>query len=402
MKIALEDLSEDAQRRSLPPRDDPASGGARQRILHVFAPAPYGGLEQVVGTLASEQLRSGHDVHVAAILDEGAEGPAVLQELAERGVGVHTFPLPPRAYRRERAQVRRLCQRLAPSIMHTHGYRADVLHGSVARELGVGSVATAHGFIGGGWKGRVYERLQCRAYRTYGAVVAVSRPLHEELASRGVPLERLHCVRNGWTDQVDFLDRASARRELGIAEDGKVVGFVGRVGPEKGADVFIEAFARLRGAPVAVVAGDGRLRTDLERRTHILGTAARTHWLGVLRNAGRFMKAFDVFVLSSRTEGTPMVLLEAMAAGVPVVATRVGGIPDVVTDNEARLVDAEQPDALADAVDEVLENGAEARRRAVKARERLDMEFGADRWRQQYDRVYSSARHALPAMKGEQ
>src|SRR5690606_24627963 len=96
--------------------------------------------------------------------------------------------------------------------------------------------------------------------------------------------------------------------------------------------------------------GTGRMRDDLMQRTRMLGLVDNIMWPGAIEGAGRLLRAFDVVVLSSRTEGTPMVLLEAMAAGVPVIATRVGGIPDVVSEHEAALVQPESPDALASAL----------------------------------------------------
>jgi glycosyltransferase involved in cell wall biosynthesis len=98
--------------------------------------------------------------------------------------------------------------------------------------------------------------------------------------------------------------------------------------------------------------------------------------------------AFDVFVLSSRTEGTPISLFEAMAAGVPVVATRVGGVPDVITESEARLVPSESPQALAEAIEATLSQGEETRRRAAGAERRLQQHFAVGPWLDRYETLY--------------
>lgn len=366
------------------------------RVLHVFAPASYGGAEQVVTSLSSEQVRAGHNVAVAAILDQGVKKHPVVLALRDRGVIVREFRLPHRGYRRERAMVRELVQEVSPHVVHTHGYRADVLHGRVARRQGAALVATVHGFIGGGWKNRFYEWLQRRAYRHYDAVVAVSEPLVSDLAEGPVPRSHLYCIPNAWVGGTSFLARSEARRLLGLDGGRPWVGFVGRLGPEKGPDVFVDAIDLLGGAANAVMIGDGRLRRELAERGRTARDAGDTgksslHFSGMVPEAARYMKALDVFVLSSRTEGTPMALLEAIAAGVPVVATRVGGVPDVVSDEEAILVEPERPRELAAAIQRVLADPAAARDRAERAHQRLVDELGPDRWVARYDEVYRAA-----------
>lgn len=340
--------------------------------------------------LAGQQVAAGHTVGVAAVLDEKAPEPPVLLGLRNRGSSVHTLRPPARAYRKEQALVGQVCDRLDPDIVHTHGYRADVLHGRVARDRGLPVVATVHGFTGGDWKNRFYEWLQRRAYRRYDAVVAVSQPLRAELADAGISSERLHCIPNAWVDDTDFLDRPEARDRLGLDPGGSWVGFVGRLGREKGADVFVDAFDHID-AGNGVMIGSGRLREKLERRAQARLGGVRIRFAGMVPDAGRLMKALDVFVLSSRTEGTPIALLEAMAAGVPVVATRVGGVPHVVSEDEALLVESERPRELAGAIAAVLADSEGARARAERARNRLLAELDPQRWIARYDRVYAEA-----------
>jgi glycosyltransferase involved in cell wall biosynthesis len=224
-------------------------------------------------------------------------------------------------------------------------------------------------------------------------VIAVSQPLAAQLARRGVPRERLHLLRNAWCGSTPGLERARARAELGLPPAAFVLGWVGRLSVEKGGDVLVEALARLRDLPLlACVVGDGPERPALERRSARLGLAEQIRWSGVRADAGRLFRAFDAFVLSSRTEGTPMVLLEAMHAGVPVVASAVGGVPDVVGAQEGWLVAPEDPDALAAALRELHGDTAEAARRANAARRRIDTDFALGPWLDAHERVYREAR----------
>jgi glycosyltransferase involved in cell wall biosynthesis len=224
-------------------------------------------------------------------------------------------------------------------------------------------------------------------------VIAVSRPVARELARRGVPGDRIHVIPNAYGTDGARLEPAAARERLGVPPGGVHVGWVGRVTPEKGLDVMLDALSHLDDLPITLsVIGDGRARPGLESRAATAGTGARIRWHGRVPDAGPLFPAFDLFVLSSRTEGTPMVLFEAMAAGVPIVATAVGGVPDVVSDEEAILVPAEDPRSLAEAIREAVLHPEAAAARARAARTRLEERFGLGAWVGRYRDVYDSVR----------
>jgi len=260
----------------------------------------------------------------------------------------------------------------------------------VARRLGRPVVTTLHGYTGGGWKNRFYQRLQSRRLRHFDAVVAVSRPLAEAARRHGVPIDRVHVVRNAWAGGA-FLDRAAARVALGVPAEGFRVGWVGRLSREKGPDVTLEAMSYLLDLPVALsIIGGGREAAALRTLAASCGVAERVAWHGIVPEAGSLLRAFDVVVLSSRTEGTPIVLLEAMAAAVPVVASCVGGLPDVVSSDEALLVAPDDPSACAAAVRAVYADRAGAERRARAAGARLEREFGRSAWLSCYEALYQT------------
>ena len=383
----------------------PASGtweililGIQQRkILHILAPGEVGGLESVVRALASGQQARGHAVAVAAIVDrEAPEHPWIIAARAE-GIPVHVCPVAPRAYHRERAEVARLCGSLGPEVVHTHGYRPDVLAGGVARRLGHATVTTVHGFTGGGVRNRLYEWLQVRAFRRFDAVVAVSRPLRDQLAAAGVPGEALHVIPNAYQGSLPLLGRAAARSALGLPREGYRLGWVGRLSQEKGVDVLIDALALARDLPLELsILGTGRESEALAARARAAGVGDRIRWHGTVPDAGRLFSAFDCFVLSSRTEGTPIVLFEAIAAGVPVIATAVGGVPDVVSGDEALLVGPSDAAALAGAIRAAHADPEAGAARARAARRRLDADFGVAEWLARYDAAYDAVTRGLP------
>jgi glycosyltransferase involved in cell wall biosynthesis len=359
------------------------------RVLHILAPGAFGGLERVVQSLAHGQVRAGDEVHVAAVLDQVNAGHPLLGTLAAGGVSTHAIVLSARGYWRERAAILELCGRVRPVVVHTHGYRADVVDAAAARRLGTPTVTTVHGFTGGDWKNRLYERLQRRAYREFAAVVAVSRPLAEQLIRDDVPPRRVHCVPNAWPETGPPLVRQAARRALGLPKDGFLIGWVGRLSGEKGPDVLLDALAHVTDLPIGVsVMGNGREQRSLTTQARRLGVERLVRWHGTVPEAGRHFAAFDVFVSSSRTEGTPIVLFEAMAAGVPIIATRVGGVPDVVSPLEATLVPPDDPFALAVAIRAAFCNPTAGRERAVHAHARLRTDFTTPPWLERYAAIY--------------
>ena len=367
-----------------------APPGRPLTIIHVAAPAPVGGLERVVTALATGHARSGHRVHVVSVFDQNEEARPLAAGIP--GVETHVVRIPPRRYWRERAAVAALARAAGADVLHTHGYRPDVVDAGAARSLGIPVVTTVHGFtaMGPGIRGRLYEWLQVRSYRRFDAVVAVARRLEATLAAAGVARSQLFLIPNAWSGwaQPPF-GRAEARRALGLPDGPPCLGWVGRLSREKAPDLLLDALALLRDVScLAAFVGAGREEPALRERAAALGVADRVVWCGLVPDAARLYAAFDLFVLSSRTEGTPIALFEAMAAGTPLIATEVGGVPDVVSEREAWLVPAGDPAALARAVRAALADPAAASARAAAARARLDAEFAPGPWLARYEALY--------------
>ena len=245
---------------------------------------------------------------------------------------------------------------------------------------------------------RVYERLQRLALRRCAAVAVVSQQLAGVVVRSGVAMDRVHVIPNAW-DGAAPLSRAAARRALGLPAEAFVVGWVGRLSAEKGPDVLLEALPVLRDLDFIVsMVGDGPLALSLRQERHLLGLDAVVRMHGAVPEAGRLFTAFDVFVLSSRTEGTPIVLFEAMAAGVPIIATAVGGVLDLLGPESAWLIGPDDPLKLAAALREVRAHPAVARVRSAIAYDRLRAEFRPEPWVQQYIGVYDRVRRRRPAV----
>ena len=345
----------------------------------------------MVRLLATGQRNKGYDVHVVSLLESGVAQPSLLADLTEAEVPVTVVSERPRAFLSQRRAVTRVCRALSPTVLHSHGYLPDVLSASLGG-LGAARVTTVHGFTGGGWKNRLYEFLQRQAYSRFDAVVAVSRPLASRLTTSSAAKKRTQTIRNAWIPARDSTTCESARSLLKLKKDSFNVGWVGRMSPEKAPDILIECLPLLADIPIHVsMIGDGRERERLMNRAIELGVAPSITWYGEMAKAAHLIPAFDLFVNSSRTEGTPITLFEAMDAGVPIVATAVGGVPDMLSPHEAIFVDRENVAALAGGIRDVYHNRPAASERAQKARRRLHNEFAVAPWIDAYEKIYREA-----------
>jgi len=185
------------------------------------------------------------------------------------------------------------------------------------------------------------------------------------------------------------LPRVEARNALGLPLDAFIVGWVGRLIPVKGCDIFLRAVNELRDLPIeASIIGGGPEQERLQALVAESGVGARVHFHGYVEAAAKFYRAFDVWVLSSRSEGTPMALFEAMAADVPIVATDVGGVGDIVSEAEACLVPPENSGALAACLRNIHSGRLRTRERVEAARARLVERFGTEQWIERHLDVY--------------
>ena len=363
------------------------SSATRPRVLHVLAPAAQGGLERVVAMLAHGQAPRSH---VAAVVSPyEAPNHAFIADLQRSRIPVTPIEVGGRSYLKEVRALAAVIDRVQPDVVHTHGYRPDVTGLLAARRRRVPVVSTVHGFTGGNWKNRLNETVQSYALRFADAVIAVSRPLVGKLERFGVKRQRITWVANGFAP-TKLLDRTEARRQLGLHPNRLTIGWIGRLSAEKGPDVMLEALAKTDEDITLSMIGAGHELDSLVARARELGVSERVTWHGAVPDAGSFLPAFDAFVLSSRTEGTPIALLEAMHARTPIIATRVGGVPDVVSPSEALLVSTERPDEIAAALREIFDDAATTKARTDSAHRTLLTRFSAGSWVDELDRIYSA------------
>jgi glycosyltransferase involved in cell wall biosynthesis len=280
--------------------------------------------------------------------------------------------------------LRRVHKRWPFEVVHAHMLVPDGWAAAcVGAELGVPVVATAHraDVLDIPARGERSRAVVAQAVDAVEQIVTVSRAIRAACESVGWPRRPVEVVPNG-ADTAVFhpRDARAARVRLGVPEDGAVISYVGKLVPRKGVDTLIEALGILRerpgGAPWLVAAGVGEMQPALEKRARELGVDDRVRFLGKLgrEDVAWAMAAGDLFVLPSLSEGLPTVVCEAMACGLPTVATAVDGTPEIVDHGETGLlVPPRDARALADAMARLLDDPAEARamgdRALARARE---------------------------------
>jgi glycosyltransferase involved in cell wall biosynthesis len=342
------------------------------RSLLVVDSLEVGGAERHVVDLAVALGREGYEVTVACSIGGGLSEPLeeanvpvrpLLDKLVKRRVSV--------AFARE---LRRLIREERFDLVHAHIYASATAAAIAVLGTGVPLVVTEH--TEALWQGRRERWASRRVYRRAEHIIAVSSAIRKRLIERdAVPPERITVIHNAVIPAPD----TSPSSLPGDVREGPLVGVVARLQPEKGVADFLRAAACVCAAvPDArfLVAGDGPLREELLALAGRLGFGEPVRFLGYRADARALIGLLDVLVVPSLTEGTPLIVLEAMAAGIPVVASAVGGIPDQIRHNkEGLLVPAGDPAALAEALLELLQDPDRARSLGEAALRRADSEF---------------------------
>ena len=289
----------------------------------------------------------------------------------------------------------RLFARERPDVVHTHAW-GTLLEGLIAARLARVPVVIhgEHGTL----QLRAHQRwLQRRGWSAADRVLSVSSRLAERIAREtAFPLERIRVIRNGVdVERFGHVDRSSARATLGLPADQPMLVTVGRLVPVKDHETLIQAMALLRRDGVSAmlaIAGDGPLLEPLKARAAALGLDAQVRFLGHRPDVEVVLGAADIFVLSSKSEGLSNTILEAMASGLPVVATRVGGADEMVREGQTGyLVAPHSPHALADALESLVRSRGVRQAMGAAGRRRVEAEFSLAAMVSRYEAMYAEA-----------
>ncbi len=362
----------------------------RLRVLQLAMAGPLYGAERWILALAAHLDPERVDCHVAVIDDLGGAEPPLLAAAGEAGLASHRIACRGRVDFAAARALRRLLAEGDFDIVHSHGYKADVLTLLACRGARVATVATPHGWSEqADWKLLAYEYGDRALFSFFDAVAPLSPELCAGVRRNPFARGKLHYIPNGVDlDEVDAA-RAAARAQPPLGE-GPVIGYCGQLIARKDVGTLLRAFATLEAGRLMLL-GEGEDRATLEAEAVALGVADRVTFAGYRPDRLEWIARTDMFVLPSRREGVPRCLMEAMALGVPVVASDIAGNRDIVTGETGRLFDVGDVDGLAEALRATLAMGEEERRaQADRARALIEQGYSARAMARAYEGLFSS------------
>lgn len=362
-------------------------------IVQLLASSFFGGPERQVLQLAQHLPADYRTTFLS--FSEGGRAGDFLQRVAAAGYDAvelrENWPHVPRTV----AEVAEHLRRLEADIVCTNGYKPDLVGWLAARRVGTPLVAIAHGWTGATWKVRLNEMVDRQVLRYFNRVIGVSEAQSEKLRRAGVRPQLVATIPNaivasGWDRKCDS---GRERLEAYFAKPPRlIVVAAGRLSPEKGFDHLIAAAARLASRCPDVgflLFGGGPLRADLERL--IERNKLQAHFVlgGFRDDLDLLLPHADVMALSSLTEGLPVIVLEALAAELPVVATKVGGVPEVIQhEKQGLLVEPGDAAGLAEQIGRLLDDGELRTRLAAQGRRCVVEQFSCELQSRRYQAVF--------------
>ena len=349
-----------------------SSSAPRVHVLELLGNGIVGGMESVVSTLIERLPRDRFTVTAACPYE-----CELTDELRAAGADVLVLPMPEDPPWSSIQTGCAFARAAGVDVLHAHLPNAHLLAGLIGKLAGRPVLATIHG--------RQLQTPDLEVHRAAGTFLStVCRHSYYQALGMGVDARALSCIPNGVDTQryQPGESRGVLHGSLGLEPSVPLVGFVGRLSPEKAPEVFVRAALLLRHlAPQAhcVVCGDGPLRESLEAMVERLELTDRVHLLGLRRDMPEMYRELAVCVCSSNSEGMPLAVMEAMASALPMVATRVGGVPDLVEHGRTGwLVGPRDYEGVAHAIARLLAHDDERRRMAQRARERALQRFALD------------------------
>ncbi|WP_414481461.1 glycosyltransferase family 4 protein [Caldicoprobacter sp.] len=356
----------------------------RIKVLELIRTAS-GGMKQHYIALVKGLKAAGFDVLAACSFDK-----AIMKELQDEGIEVYPFHLPgevqPPLDAIKAVKIARIITEHGVDVLHCHGFKAGVVGRAGAILAGCPKVYTVHNFVlssSHGFKSTMLSKLEkVLAKRTEG-IIAVSRALKLELEQKcRIPSDKINVIYNGISLPPEG-GGGNVRKRLGIGPDAVVVGSVARLIPSKGIQHLLDAIPLIRGCCKNVsfmIVGTGPYEEALKMRAKALGVEGDVLFTGYVAPIWGYLDAMDIFVLPTLSEGLGISVLEAMAMGKPVVASNVGGIPEIVQHGgNGYLVPPGDAAALACAVIHLINNAHLRKVFGQKGRQRIVTSFSVER-----------------------
>lgn len=375
----------------------------RLTTLSLISSEGYYGAENMLVTLAQNLCRLGCRSIVGVFSDGRFPHTEVGEQARQRGLEVETVTCQRRADWNTVRQIRRLVAKHNVDVLHPHGYKADLYAYAVAWRDRTALVATCHNWPSKVFSMRAYAAIDRLILRRFDKVIGVSEVPSDRLRRSGVARHKIATIFNG-VDVARFEGAAPTLRRKIAPNDQALVGFVGRLVADKGGAVLLRAAKQVlavRPKTTFVLVGEGPARNEWEELAAQLEIAKQVTFAGVRDDMPEVYASLDMVVLPSLVESMPMCLLEAMAAGKPVIATRVGAVPKMIDSEQTGLLtETGDVDGLAAAILRLLGDPALASALGENGRANAVRDFSAAAMARsylgQYEQVLASRRHRNP------
>ena len=373
------------------------------KILHLIDSGGLYGAEMMLVSLASEQLKIGLYPVIGSIKKPNLPEKPIEQEARSRGIEVHEFHMRPGMNLLGGGRILHYARKGHFDIIHSHGYKTNILLGFLPLWLrDIPIVSTLHGWTStGGWtKMRINEELDALSLRFVDKIVLVNMGMLDKKKVQSLPPGKICIINNGIEiakkDDLVLghnLDETITSTIREFCKKGLVVASIGRLSKEKGFSYLIEAVRVLRQEQDEdvrlLLIGEGRLREKLQQQADECGLKEYFLITGYLQNARNLLGFVDIYDISSLTEGLPITLLEAMVSRTPIVATAVGGIPQVIEDEkDGLLVPSQDAQAIAQAVDKMIHDELLSTSLVEQASVKVNKEYNITIMAEKYSNLY--------------
>jgi glycosyltransferase involved in cell wall biosynthesis len=363
------------------------------RVLQLGSPAGMFGAERWIMALAKHLPRDQVETVVGVIQDE-PDGPEPPLCMHARSLGFETLTIraPGKLSVAAVGLMRRAIADLRLDVLHTHFYKPTILGALAVRGTRCKLLATPHGWnTDAGFKLQAYEWLERLAFSRADVVAPLSKDLEQGLQTLPWLKGKVRLITNGVDlSEVTGSDARAQEVVEAKARGSFVVGYIGQLIARKRVDTLIDAFARMQNPSAKLfVVGDGDQRAVLESHASRLGVASQVYFMGFREDRLDFLRGFDVLVLPSTLEGIPRCLMESMAAGVPIIGTRIPGIVDLIAEHQTGLAfDVGDAESLAQCLQHLAADAVLADRLAESARLRVMESFSATSMATQYASLF--------------
>lgn len=374
----------------------------KPRVAYVMTPITFGGAEKVNLNFLNNVNRDNFIIDPILFLRPWENATVFESELEGQCISFTPIPVARSekfdAFRIVRSLriLKQLLELHSYDLIHTHGYLADILGFMVSKYLKIPIISTCHGFIYEGAKLSLYNYVDCLLLRRFTKIITVSKNIRDELIGKGVESNLItvigNCPQTHHHDSDRNASRNAIRNDNHIDSQELVVGYVGRLSSEKGISYLMKALALMKcnSFPVKLlIIGEGPQREALEDMAVSLHVADQVVFIGFKSNIDDWLTAIDILVLPSLTEGSPMILLEAMSHGVPCIASAVGDIPQVIDSGiDGLLVAPGNPKELSDAISSLCTDKEKREDLSINAKQKISLKYNITNWTAKIENVY--------------